>query len=86
MYSAQREFKELVKVIDDTRLKSFAKSLLMAQPINFKIGPPLTECVDENENGNIVDTIRAIEEADTIPFTIIQMIVSEEIVKRFIKE
>ena len=83
-YSAIHEFKELLKVINSTRLRSFATSLKQAAPNGFTIGKPLEECSD-GSNGNIVDTIKSIEEAEDIPFTILEILVKTEISNRFIK-
>ena len=85
MYSAIHEFKELCKVIDNDRLKSFTKSLKDSEPDGFKsMGKPLIECKDSEINGDIVDTILSIEGASGITHSMLNMIVQSEVTDRFI--
>lgn len=86
MYSAENEFKKLVAVIDDDRLRRFAIALKHSKPVGFTSGRPLIKCRDINEDGNLVDTLKSIEGAMDIRYMILDMSVKQEIYRRFINK
>lgn len=85
MYSATHEFKELVKVIPNDRLKSFAKTLLDSAPNGMKDpGKPMTECRDPEMKGDLIDTLLSIEQAVHINHSMLTLIVQNEVTKRYV--